>query len=174
MDYAKDLSERKKYAKGMLDSEAYKKISVWEKHAQDVDFTKVEKQNVDGKIEIVDISGSIDEPFLMSYKGNYRWFFEKLKNELKSEPTIFDYHCLYTKFLKELTGDFSESMFNIIENGNANMEEFLDVVYAHEKEELKLELVFIEYAEKLKISESNVINDTVFNEIKKKRNMTKL
>ena len=156
MDYAEDLRKRKEYAKEVLGSEEFKKTTVWEKDIQNDDFTKWEQHNADGSVEIVDISESMDEQLLMLCRRNYRWFFEKLRTDLENEPTVYDYHYLYTKLLEDLTSDLTEFIyFSTERNGDRT---FKDVLYAHEKEELKLELVFIEYAEKLIISESNAIN----------------
>ena len=94
----------------------------------------------------------------MSLEHNYRWFFDQLKNDLKREPTISEYYCLYIKLIDDLTSSFKESIFSAFEEKSINWT-FGDIVYAHEKEELKLELVFNEYTANLDTSADMTIKD---------------
>ena len=126
----------------------YKETSIWERDGQELDFTKVEQHNVGGEIEIVDVTeeGNLEEleSIKMFLQGNYRWFFEQLKNGLEREPTGYDYYGLYTKLLKRLTECLTDDIYFSINDGNADRP-LDDILYAHEKEELKLDTVFDEY-----------------------------
>jgi hypothetical protein len=130
----------------------YKETSLWERHAQETDYTKIERHNTDGTIGLVDITTASNfESLKMMNDGNYRWFFEQLKHEMEIEPTLYDYYCLYVKLLKDLTGNLTDNMYYIIEQKEADFT-FYDSVDAHDKEVIKLEIVFNEYKEKFNTS----------------------
>jgi len=144
----------------------YKNTSVWERDTQKIDFTKIEKHTPGGEIEYVDFTKEpYFEEFKASCQNNYRWFFEQLKNELEREPTFYDYHCLYIKLLNDLSDNIFTHLYNI-EKG-ATYKTFIDVLGnvcdAHDKEELKLELIFNEYTANLDTS----VNITTINDFPK-------
>jgi len=162
--------DRNKLLKERLDT-IYEKPSIWEGK---VDFTKVKK--VTGKeVEIVDLTGCDLEPLKMELEGNYDWFFEQLKNGLERAPTVHDYYCIYTDLLKGLSGRLTDNMCDIIdEDGIENdklFKGFLDIVYAHEKEELKLEIAFNEYSANLETFSDMTIKNFPENLTEKEKNI---
>ena len=144
MGYSESIKER-------LET-LYKEPSIWEREAQEKDWTKIPKYLGKEIIGYTDFTKYYDfERIKNECEGNYRWFFEQLKSELGKEPTLYDYYCLYTDLLKGLTQSLIGHMFSC----ESEIEELRstatlgDIVDAHEKEELKLDLVFNEYTENL-------------------------
>jgi len=160
MGYNETIKER-------LDT-VFKDATVWERAEQEADYTKVKR--VSGKkVELVDITTAenFDE---IKNAFNYHWHFERLKNGLNREPTIYDYYCLYTNLLKDLNRWFGESIFSIFVEKSVDWT-FYDVMDAHEKEELKLEFVFNEYTAKLETSVDMTINAFPKNLTEKEKNI---
>ena len=151
----------------------YKDASIWEQLWEGADFTKA-KIGSGKEIKTVDLTGCEGfEELENSY--NYRWHFERLKNGLEREPTISDYYSLYIQLLADLNDFLIQNMYSLIYGDDSKLRieglkdaTISDIVNAHDKETLKLELVFNEYTENLETSVDMAISDFPKNNLTEK------